>query len=57
MSTTEVEYMVAVEAGKEIIWMRDFISELGMREEQFRLHCVNQGAIRLAKNAAYHSRT
>ena len=30
LSTTKAEYMTAVEAGKELIWMRDFLSELGM---------------------------
>ena len=34
--------MAAIEAGKEIIRTRDFISELGMRQEQFRLHYDNQ---------------
>jgi ATP-binding cassette subfamily B (MDR/TAP) protein 1 len=57
LSTTEAEYMAAVEAGKELIWMRDFLTELGMEQEKFVLHCDNQSAIHLAKNAAYHSRT
>ena len=57
LSTTEAEYMAAVEAGKELIWMRDFLSELGMKQGTFLLHCDNQSAIHLAKNVAYHSRT
>ena len=55
--TTKAEYMVVVEAAKEIIWMRDFISELVMLREHFRLLCDNQGAIHVVKNVAYHSRT
>ena len=35
LSITEVEYMVAVEADKEVIWMKDFIRELGIRQEEF----------------------
>ena len=31
LSTTEAKYMAAVEAGKEVIWMKDFIGELGIR--------------------------
>ena len=31
LSTTEAQYMAVVEAGKELIWMRDFLSELGMK--------------------------
>ena len=57
LSTTEAEYMAATEADKEIVWMKEFIGELGIRQEEFRLHCDNQSAIHLAKNAAYHSRT
>ena len=56
-STTKVEHMAAAEVGKEVIWMRDFISELGMKKDQFLLQCDNQSAIHLAKNAAYQSST
>ena len=38
LSTMEAEYMAAVEAGKEVIWMKDFIEELGIRQEEFQLH-------------------
>ena len=42
LPTTEPEYMVVVEVGKEIIWPRDFNSYLGMWQEQFQLHYDNQ---------------
>ena len=45
-----------VEMRKELIWMRDFLSKLGMKQEKFLLHCDNQSAIHLAKSAAYDSR-
>ena len=57
LSTMEAEYLAAVEAGKEVLWMKDFIGELGIRQEEYRLYCDSQSAIHLAKNAAYHSRT
>ena len=57
LSTSEAEYMAAVEAGKEVLRMKDFIGELGIRQEEYRLYCDSQSAIHLAKNAAYHSRT
>ena len=57
MSTTKAEYMAAVEAEKELIWMKNFLNELGMKQERFLLHCDNQSAIHLAKNVAYHSQT
>ena len=51
------EYMAVVEAGKEVLWMKDFIGELGIRQDEYRLYCDSQSAIHLAKNAAYHSKT
>ena len=57
LSTTEAEYMAAAEAGKEVLWMKDFIGELVIRQEEYRLYWDTQSAIHLAKNAAYHSRT
>ena len=56
-STTETEYMVATETGKEIVWMKEFIKEFGIWQKEFRLYCDNQSVIHLVKNAAYHSRT
>ena len=53
----EAEYMAAVEADKEVIWMKDFIGELGVRQEEFRLYYNSQNAIHLAKNAAYYSQS
>ena len=41
LSTTVVEYMAAVEAMKELIWMKSFLSELGMKQERFLLHYDN----------------
>ena len=40
LSTTEAEYMADVEAGKEILWMKDFIGELGIRQEEYNLRLV-----------------
>ena len=57
LSSTEAEYMAALEAGKEILWMKDFIGELGIQQDEYRLYCDSQSAIHLAKNVAYHSRT
>ena len=49
--------MAAVEAGKELVWMRDFLEELGLEQDDYLLHCDCQSAIHLAKNATYHGRT
>ena len=57
LSTTEAEYIAATEATKELLWMKNFLQELGSKQESFILYCDNQSAIHLAKNPAYHSRT
>ena len=49
--------MAVVEDGNEILWMKDFIGELGIRQDEYRLYCDSQSVIQLAKNAAYHSTT
>ena len=38
LSTTETEYVVATEAGKEMIWLHGFIDELGKKQEMGILH-------------------
>ena len=50
LSTTEAEYMGAVEAGTEIIWMKEFIRALGIRRDEFQLHYDNQNVIHLVKH-------
>ena len=48
--TTEAEYVAATEAGKEMIWLHDFLDELGKKQEMCILHSDSQSAIFLAKN-------
>jgi len=57
LSTTEAEYMAAVDAGKEAIWLKGLVSSLGMEQEVTKLHCDSQSAIYLAKDQTFHSRT
>jgi hypothetical protein len=38
LSTTEVEYVVAIEASKEMIWLQMFMEELGNQKENSRLY-------------------
>ena len=33
LSTTEAEYVAAIEASKEIIWLQRFMEELGKKQE------------------------
>ncbi|GKV10025.1 hypothetical protein SLEP1_g21450 [Rubroshorea leprosula] len=49
LSTTEAECIALSEAGKEIVWMKTFFEELGLKQEGFVLFCDNQSAIYLKK--------
>ena len=57
LSTTEAEYIAAVEAGKEIFWMRNLLGEFGYTVKQpSTLHIDNQSAISVSKNPEHHGR-
>jgi hypothetical protein len=56
-STTEAEYIAALEAAKEGIWIRKFLSELGFFPSvsgPLDLYCDNNGAIAQAKEPRNH---
>ncbi|CAA7270786.1 unnamed protein product [Cyclocybe aegerita] len=55
ISTTEAEYISAVEAGKEIHWMHNILGEFGYPVKQASpLHIDNQSAITVSKNPEHH---
>ena len=58
-STMEAKYVVACEATKEAIWLKKFLSNLGvMRMEQIpiTLFCDNSGAIAQSKDPRNHKK-
>lgn len=57
LSTTESEYVAIAEAGKEMVWLKGLLEELGKEQENCVLHSDSQSAIHLAKNPALHLRT
>ncbi|GJU45326.1 hypothetical protein Tco_1202592 [Tanacetum coccineum] len=57
MSTTEAEYMAITEAGKELLWLNNFLEELDRAHIECVLYCDNQSTIHLAKKPVFHSRT
>ena len=57
LSTTEAEYVAAIKAGKEMIWLHVFLIELGKKQEIGILHSDRQSANFLAKNLAFHSKS
>ncbi|GJW82703.1 hypothetical protein Tco_0155848 [Tanacetum coccineum] len=52
-SSTDAEYIAAFDASKEAVWIRKFISGLGVVptiEEPINMYCDNTGAIAIAKD-------
>ena len=57
MSTTEAEYIAAVEACKEALWLTCLVGDLGIQVEMPMLQCDSQSAIMLGKNPVFHAKT
>jgi len=57
VSMVEAEYVVAIEASKEMIWLQRFMEELGKKQENNRLYNDIHSAIHLAKKSSSHSKT
>ena len=57
LSTTEAEYVAACKAGKEIVWMRKLLQEIGFESHgPSTLHMDNQSAIQVVKHPEHHGR-
>lgn len=57
LSTPEAEYVAAIEASKDMIWLKSFMEELGKIQNNSYLLTNSESAIHLAKNYALHSKT
>ena len=57
LSTTEAEYMAAVEASKEGLWLKGAVETFGRVQGAIRLHSDSQSAIYLARDPVFHKRT
>nr|GEZ48096.1 retrovirus-related Pol polyprotein from transposon TNT 1-94 [Tanacetum cinerariifolium] len=49
--------ITTAEAGKELVWLKNFLEELDRAQTEYVLFCDNQNAIHLMKNPGFHSRT
>ena len=59
-STCETEYIAALEAANEGVWMKEFISDLGVipsASGPMKIFSDNTGAIALAKESRFHKKT
>ena len=50
LSTTKAEYIAATETGKEMIWLKRFLQELGLNKMEYIVYCDSQSAIDFSKN-------
>lgn len=57
-STAEAEYVAAHDATKEIVWTRELLETIGVKQEiPTTLFCDNSAAERLITNHVFHRRT
>ncbi len=57
LSTTEAEFVAAVSAGQQVMWLRTLLLEFGYNfTSPSTLFIDNQSAIAVAKNPAHHGR-
>jgi len=49
LSTTETEYIAAVEASKEALWLRGLVETFSIIHDSVQVHCDSQSTIPLAK--------
>jgi len=56
LSITKVEYIVILEVTKEMIWLKNFLNELGKEQDNASMFSDSQSAISLVKNPVFHSR-
>jgi hypothetical protein len=57
LSTAEAEYVVAMHAAKECIWLHRLTGEIfPIQSESITLYCDNQATLKLAQGDNYHTR-
>ena len=55
LSSSEAEFMAAIEAAKQAIWLQELMSEItGRKVERTLIRVENKSAIALAKNQVFH---
>lgn len=57
LSTTESEYMAASDAAREILWLRQFLLDIGKPQNTVTLKIDSQSAIKLIHNPVFHKRS
>ena len=58
LSSTKAEYVAKTNTAKEALWLQSFINEVTrIKYRSLTIKCDNQGAMALAKDNKFHSRT
>jgi len=52
LSTINAEYMVAVEASKKTLWLRELVGMFDIIHDSVQVYCDTQSVIHLAKDQA-----
>ena len=56
LSTIKTEYIAITEGCKETLWIKNFLQELDVKQDNFIVYCVSN-VIHLEKNLTYHSKS
>ena len=56
LSSTTVEYIAVTEGYKELLWLKRFLQEMGVRHDNYVVYCDNQSTIHLSKNLTFYSK-
>jgi len=56
LSTIETKFITATKANKKLMWMKNFVRDLGFNQEKYVLFYDSHNAIHLSKNVAIHAR-
>jgi hypothetical protein len=57
LSATEAEFVALTEATRDVIWLTNFLDELGIEYEVPTIYSDSQSAIEWSKNACHHQRS
>lgn len=55
LSIIRIEYIVTIDAGKEMFWMKRFLQQLIFKPDEYVVYCGDQSALNLTKNTTPQS--
>jgi len=55
--TIEAKYIATIESCKEMLWLKHFLVELGLKKKEYVIRCDSQSTLDMSKNPTFHSRS